>query len=100
MTARTLIVVPTYNERRNIPELIRKVFVHLPDVDLLVVDDDSPDRTADLVEKIAASRPEVKLIRREGERGLGAALTAGIEYGLDNGFDIIGAMDADLSHDP
>ena len=100
MTARTLIVVPTYNERGNISELIGKIFTAVPDVHLLVVDDDSPDRTADLVEKIAMSRPAVKLIRRTGERGLGGALTAGIKYGLDNGFDVIGTMDADLSHDP
>ena len=100
MTARTLIVVPTYNESGNISELIQKIFANLPDAHLLVVDDDSPDRTADLVEKIAMNRSAVKLIRRKGERALGRALTAGIEYGLDNGFDIIGTMDADLSHDP
>jgi len=100
MTARTLIVVPTYNESGNIAELIQKIFASLPDVHLLVVDDDSPDRTADLVQNIALSRPAVKLIRRNGERGLGRALTAGIKYGLDNGFDVIGTMDADLSHDP
>lgn len=100
MTARTLIVVPTYNESGNISELIGKIFTNVPNVHLLVVDDDSPDRTADLVEKIAMNRPALKLIRRKGERGLGGALTAGIEYGLDNGFDVIGTMDADLSHDP
>jgi dolichol-phosphate mannosyltransferase len=100
MMARTLIVVPTYNESGNISELIGKIFASLPDVHLLVVDDASPDRTADLVEKIAMSHPTVKLIRRRGERGLGRALTAGIEYGLDNNFDVIGTMDADLSHDP
>ena len=100
MTARTLIVVPTYNEHANIGALIEKIFARLPDVQLLVVDDDSHDGTADLVEKIAESRPAVKLIRRKGERGLGRALTAGIHDGLDNGFEVIGTMDADLSHDP
>ena len=100
MTARTLIVVPTYNEHANIAELIEKIFAIVPDVHLVVVDDDSPDGTADLVEEIAMSRPSVKLIRRKGERGLGRALTAGIKEGLDNGFDIIGTMDADLSHNP
>jgi dolichol-phosphate mannosyltransferase len=99
MTARTLIVVPTYNESGNISELIERIFAALPEVHLLVVDDDSPDGTADLVEKIATSRPTVKVIRRKGARGYGRALTAGIRYGLDNGFEVIGTMDADLSHD-
>jgi dolichol-phosphate mannosyltransferase len=100
MTARRLIVVPTYNESGNIQELIDRIFASLPDVHLVIVDDDSPDGTADLVEKIRASRPNVQLIRRKGERGYGRALTAGIQYGLDGGYDVIGTMDADLSHDP
>lgn len=100
MTTRTLIVVPTYNERANIPELIQKIFANLPDIHLLVVDDDSPDGTAGVVEKIGIDHPTLKLIRRKGERGYGRALTTGIEYGLDSGFDVIGTMDADLSHDP
>ncbi|HEX4631738.1 MAG TPA: polyprenol monophosphomannose synthase [Chthoniobacterales bacterium] len=100
MTTRSLIVVPTYNESGNISELIQKILANLPDVQLLVVDDDSSDRTADVVEKIAANHSGVKLIRRNGERGFGRALMAGIEYGLNNGFDVIGTMDADLSHDP
>jgi len=100
MTARRLIVVPTYNESGNIQELIDRVFASLPDVHLVVVDDDSPDGTAELVEKIRASHPTLQLIRRKGERGYGRALTAGIDFGLDGGFDVIGTMDADLSHDP
>jgi len=100
MTARRLIVVPTYNESGNIQELIDRVFASLPDVHLVVVDDDSPDGTAELVEKIRASHPTLQLIRRKGERGYGRALTAGIHFGLDGGFDVIGTMDADLSHDP
>jgi len=100
MTARRLIVVPTYNESGNIQELIDRIFASLPDVHLVVVDDDSPDGTAELVEKIRASHPTLQLIRRKGERGYGRALTAGIHFGLDGGFDVIGTMDADLSHDP
>ena len=100
MNARTLIVVPTYNEIGNIQELIDRIFANLPGVQLLVVDDDSPDGTAELVEKIAANSPALHLIRRKAERGYGGALTAGIQHGLDNGFEVIGTMDADLSHYP
>ena len=100
MNTRTLIVVPTYNESGNIQQLIDAIFANLPDVHVLVVDDDSPDKTGELVEKIAMSCAALQLIRRKGERGYGRALTAGIHYGLDNGFDVIGTMDADLSHDP
>ena len=100
MNARTLIVVPTYNESGNIQELIDRTFASLPEVHLLVVDDDSPDGTAELVEKISANSPALHLIRRKGQRGYGRALTAGLQYALDNGYEMIGTMDADLSHDP
>ena len=96
----TLIIVPTYNESSNITELIGKIFSQVDSVHLLVVDDDSPDGTADLVDKLRPRYPHLALLRRTGERGLGRAYTAGIHYALDNGFQIIGTMDADLSHDP
>jgi dolichol-phosphate mannosyltransferase len=96
----TLVIVPTYNESSNIAELVAQIFGHVPDVHLLVVDDDSPDGTADLVDKLRADHPNLVLLRRTGERGLGRAYTAGMHYALDNGFQIIGTMDADLSHDP
>lgn len=96
----TLIIVPTYNESSNIAELVEKIFSNLKDVHLLVVDDDSPDGTAEIVEKLTATYPNLAILRRHGERGLGRAYTAGIHHGLDNGFQIIGTMDADLSHDP
>lgn len=97
---RTLIVVPTYNESSNIAELAQKIFAAAPDVHVLVVDDDSPDGTADIVEKLASSHPQLRVLRRRGERGLGRAYTAGIQHALDQRFQIIGTMDADLSHDP
>lgn len=97
---RTLIVVPTYNETANIPELVRQIFANLDGVHVLVVDDDSPDGTADVVERLRENYPRLHLFRRTGERGLGHAYTAGMLHGLDNGFQIIGTMDADLSHDP
>lgn len=96
----TLIIVPTYNESSNITELIEKIFSQVNSVHLLVVDDDSPDGTADLVDKLRPRYPHLVLLRRTGQRGLGHAYTAGIHYALDNGFQIIGTMDADLSHDP
>ena len=97
---RTLIVVPTYNEGANIPELIAKIFAHLPDADVLIVDDQSPDGTAELVDKLRDTHSRLHLLRRNGPRGLGYAYTAGIRYGLDNEFAVIGTMDADLSHNP
>jgi dolichol-phosphate mannosyltransferase len=97
---RTLIVVPTYNESANITELVRQIFASLDQADVLIVDDNSPDGTANIVERLRDRYPQLHLLRRAGERGLGRAYTAGIHYGLDNGFQIIGTMDADLSHDP
>lgn len=96
----TLIVVPTYNESSNIAELLGQIFGKLADIHVLVVDDNSPDGTADVVEKLRESYPNLQLLRRDGERALGRAYTAGILHGLDNEFQIIGTMDADLSHDP
>ncbi|MFN2622110.1 MAG: polyprenol monophosphomannose synthase [Chthoniobacterales bacterium] len=96
----TLIVVPTYNESANIAELIAKIFAHLPEVHVLVVDDNSADGTAELVQKLRDTYSRLHLLRRDGARGLGHAYTAGIRHGLDNRFAVIGTMDADLSHDP
>jgi len=97
---RLLMIVPTFNESANIEEVIRKVCASLPGVHVLVVDDHSPDGTADMVEKMREMHPRLDLIRRDGERGLGRAYSTGIHYALDHGFEIIGTMDADLSHDP
>jgi dolichol-phosphate mannosyltransferase len=98
--ARTLIVVPTFNEVGNIGELVGGIFAQLSDVHVLVVDDNSPDGTGDFVQQLSERYPNLRLLRRADERGLGRAYTAGILHGLENGFQIIGTMDADLSHDP
>lgn len=95
-----LMIVPTYKESSNITQLIPQFFAHAAGAHLLVVDDDSPDGTADIVEKLKATYPNLGLLRRQGERGLGRAYTAGIRHGLENGFQVIGTMDADLSHNP
>src|SRR5947209_7101713 len=97
---RMLVVVPTYNESANIDEVVRKIFANVDHAHVLVVDDHSPDGTADIVERLREIHPKLDLIRRDGERGLGRAYTAGIHYALDHEFEIIATMDADLSHDP
>lgn len=96
----TLVIVPTYNEVANIGDLVRQFFTFVENVHLLVVDDDSPDGTAALVEELSQTYPDLRLLRRKGERGLGRAYIAGMMYALENNFEIIGTMDADLSHDP
>jgi dolichol-phosphate mannosyltransferase len=95
-----LIVVPTYDESANIAELVRQIFASVEQAEVLIVDDNSPDGTADIVERLRDRYPHLHLLRRKGERGLGRAYTTGIQYGLENGFQIIGTMDADLSHNP
>jgi dolichol-phosphate mannosyltransferase len=97
---RLLVIVPTYNERSNIEKLVEQIFRAVPPAHILVVDDESPDGTAQLVQELSAKYPRLSCLRRTGERGLGHAYTEGILYALDKDFDFIGTMDADLSHDP
>jgi dolichol-phosphate mannosyltransferase len=99
-TEQILIVVPTYRESSNIANLVPQFFANAGRAHLLVVDDDSPDGTAEIVETLMTSYPNLGILRRQGERGLGRAYTEGIRHGLENGFQIIGTMDADLSHNP
>jgi dolichol-phosphate mannosyltransferase len=99
-TEQALIIVPTYRESSNIAKLVPQFFAHAGNAHLLVVDDDSPDGTAEVVEKLMTTYPNLGILRRQGERSLGRAYTAGIRHGLENGFQIIGTMDADLSHNP
>lgn len=95
-----LLVTPTYNERDNLPELTARVFATVPDCHLLVVDDGSPDGTADLCEELQRQYPGLRLLRRTGARGLGRAYLAGLRYGLERRYAVIGTLDADLSHNP
>ena len=97
---RTLVVVPTYNEVDNIEELLRRTRTALPEAAVLVVDDNSPDGTASVVESVAVDLGAVHLLERSTKSGLGAAYRAGFAWGIDHGFEILCQMDADLSHDP
>jgi dolichol-phosphate mannosyltransferase len=97
---RTIVVLPTYNERENVAGLLRAVRSSVPDADVLVVDDNSPDGTAALVEETAAEEGQIKLLRRAGKQGLGSAYRQGFAVALDEGYDVIVSMDADFSHDP
>jgi dolichol-phosphate mannosyltransferase len=96
-----VVVVPTYDERENIEALIEALCgLGVPGLSVLVVDDDSPDGTGDVVRRIAARRPGVSLLARRGPRGRGAAGRDGFLRALDMGADIVVEMDADFSHDP
>jgi dolichol-phosphate mannosyltransferase len=97
---RTLIVLPTYDEAENIGTVLRAIRSAVPAADVLVVDDASPDGTADLAEALAADLGQVKVLRRPGKQGLGRAYCAGFSVGLAEGYEILIEMDADLSHDP
>lgn len=95
-----LVIVPTYNEALNIERLLFEILQQGPQFDVLVVDDNSPDRTGDLVEAIARQTPRVTLLRRAGKLGLGTAYIAGFTQGLSEGYSYLCEMDADFSHQP
>ncbi len=97
---RVTVVVPTYNEAGNIERLCREVFEAAPEVDILIVDDGSPDGTADLAEKLNQTLGRIDVIRRPTKTGLGSAYRAGLRAAIDHGAEICVQMDADLSHDP
>jgi len=97
---KTLIVIPTYNERENIAALIPAVFEATPDVEILVVDDNSPDGTGEVVRSLQGRFPHVHLLSRRGKEGLGKAYLAGFKWGLEKGYSALVQMDADFSHRP
>ena len=100
MPSRVLVVTPTYNERENLAEFLAAVHRAAPQVDVLVVDDASPDGTGALAEALAAADPRLHVLHRAGKLGLGTAYVAGFRYALAEGYDVALEMDADLSHDP
>ena len=97
---RIVIVMPTYNERQNLESIAGRVRVALPAADLLVVDDNSPDGTGDLADKLAETDPRVQVMHRTDKAGLGKAYIAGFGWALERGYDVIVEMDADGSHQP
>ena len=97
---RTLVVVPTYNEADNIVPFLTAVRVAAPDVEVLVVDDNSPDGTGKLAEETADRLGSITVLHRAGKAGLGAAYRHGFEVAFERGHDVIVSMDSDLSHDP
>lgn len=95
-----LILIPTYNEKDNIEAIVKAILQWNPQVAVLVIDDNSPDGTGDLVEQMQKSEPKVHLLKRAGKQGLGKAYLAGFEWGLKNGYELLCEMDADFSHRP
>ena len=93
-----LIIVPTYNELISAPLLVRRIFRHIPNSDVLVVDDGSPDKTADAIRKLQQEFPTLHLLERKTKLGLGSAYRLGFAWGLERGYEELIEMDADLSH--
>ncbi len=96
----TLIVVPTYNERENLPRVAQRLLSLPVKVDLLVVDDNSPDGTGKLADELAAKHPEIHVLHRSEKSGLGRAYIAGFKWALEHNYEFIFEMDGDLSHNP
>ena len=95
-----LAVIPTYNERDNIERILERLLASVPEIHVLVVDDDSPDGTGKIAEELAAGNGRVHVLHRPGKAGLGAAYIAGFEWALAAGYDVVIEMDADGSHPP
>jgi dolichol-phosphate mannosyltransferase len=97
---RFLVITPTYNERINVPTLVERVLAQDLRIEMLFVDDSSPDGTGDLIASLAAENPRIHLMRRPGKLGLGTAYRDGFQWALARDYELIFEMDADFSHDP
>jgi dolichol-phosphate mannosyltransferase len=97
---RILVSLATYNEAGNIAALITEIHKFVPQADILVIDDNSPDGTSKIVEELSTADPRVKLLRRPGKLGLGTAILTAMHYAMDHGYDYLQNMDADFSHPP
>lgn len=100
MAERALVVIPTYNEATNLPQLLPLVLAQDPRIEVLVVDDASPDGTGRIADEFAAREGRVHVLHREGKKGLGTAYRAGFRWALERDYAYIFEMDADFSHDP
>ena len=98
--AKTLVVTPTYDEADNIEVFIGQVLGQSPEIEILIVDDNSPDGTGDIVEGLKRKNPRIHVIHRPGKMGLGTAYVEGFRYAIANGYDYVFEMDADFSHNP
>ena len=100
MSERTLVVVPTYNERENLPKLVDRLLAAQEELEILVVDDSSPDGTGKWVGALASRNPRIHLLSRTAKNGLGRAYIAGFQWAISHGYELIVQMDADFSHNP
>jgi dolichol-phosphate mannosyltransferase len=98
--ARGLVIIPTYNERENLPRLLPMVLEQDERLEILIVDDGSPDGTGEIADEIAQAEPRVHVVHRAGKLGLGTAYLDGFRWGIERGYDWMFEMDADFSHDP
>jgi len=97
---RSVIVAPTYNERENIEPFLRAVRLAVPEADVLIVDDNSPDGTGAVADHLASEQGQIKVLHRPGKQGLGSAYREGFSIALAEGYDVVVSMDCDFSHDP
>ncbi|WP_267245356.1 polyprenol monophosphomannose synthase [Streptomyces sp. PR69] len=97
---KALVIIPTYNEAENIRPIVARVRAAVPDADVLVADDNSPDGTGKFADELSADDEQVHVLHRKGKEGLGAAYLAGFEWGIEHGYDVLIEMDADGSHQP
>jgi len=97
---KALVIIPTYKERENLTELLRQIFGQNLPLEVLIVDDNSPDGTGAVADQLAAADPRVHVMHRPGKMGLGSAYVAGFKYALERGYDAVFEMDADFSHNP
>lgn len=101
LSDKTLVIIPTYNEKENLPLIVDRLLAAEPErVDVLVVDDNSPDGTGDIADEMAAKDSRISVMHREGKSGLGGAYIAGFHWGLERGYEVLCEMDADGSHAP
>lgn len=100
MAETALVVVPTYNESMNLPQIVPQILAQDPRIEVLVVDDNSPDGTGRMADEMARANPRVHVLHRPGKQGLGTAYLAGFRWALERTYEFIFEMDADFSHDP
>jgi dolichol-phosphate mannosyltransferase len=100
MAERALVVIPTYNEAMNLPLIVPQILAQDPRIEVLVVDDNSPDGTGRMADEMAAAEPRMHVLHRPGKAGLGKAYLAGFRWALERDYEFVFEMDADFSHDP